>query len=154
MKKNIEILGRKVSVMAILIALLVISTASAAVYQHYATMMGNVAINSPVHIIVDGETIPLGGTHTFDTEIVTCPCTISKSFQFNNTYGSSIDVSVLWILYETGADFPLDANETYWIYDNETLSVPNGLSDFKASLDVPPYMFGDHKFRVDVNPVY
>ena len=155
MKKNIEFMGRKISVVAIMIALLLISTASAAVYQHYATMMGDVAINSPVSIIVDEVPIPLGETYTLTIDDMMSPCTISKSFYFNNSYGSSIDVSLLWILYEADADFPLNASETYWVYDTEIVPVDTGISElYTVSLDVPAYMMGDHVFRIDVNPVY
>ena len=156
MKKNVEIMGRKVSVMAIVIALLVISTASAATYRHYATMQGDVAINSPVHIIIGGHTIPLGGTYDLTIEGVMSPCTISETFQFNNSYGSPIDVSILWILYEDRIGvLPLNASTSYWIYGNETLSVPTGISTFNnASLDVPAYMIGPHIFSIAVNPVY
>ena len=154
MKKKIEIFGKKVPLIAILVVALIISTASAAVYQHYATMMGDVRIDSPVHVDINGETIPLGGTYELIIDDVMAPCTISETFQFNNSYGSSIDVSVLWILYEKGASTPLDTSGTYWVYDTETLSVPVGITSFEASLDVPAYMIGDHVFRIDVNPVY
>ena len=155
MKKKIEIMGRKVSVMAIVVALLLISTASAAVIQHYAVMEGNVMINSPVHIIIDDEEIPLGGTYNLVIEDVEPPCTISETFYFNSTYGSDIDVSVLWILYETNAPTPLDASASYWVYDNEIVTVSPGMSEaYTVSLDIPSYMNGGHTFRIDVNPVY
>lgn len=154
MKKEIKILNIKVPVVAILITLMVIGTASAAVYQHYATLQGNVTINSPISVTVDGHEIPLGGTHTLVIEDIKPPCTISETFYFNNTYGSELDVSILWILYEYGAPEPLDASTSYWVYDNEIVTVPDGTSSFEASLDVPVYMMGDHVFRIDVNPVY
>lgn len=154
MKKNIEFMGRKISVMAIMVVLLVFSTASAAVYQHYATLQGDVKINAPISISVDGEVIELGRTHTLLIDEMTSPCTIGKTFQFNNSYGSEIDVSVLWILYEADAPQPLDASTSYWVYDNETVTVPVGTSSFTANLDVPAYMIGNHIFRIDVNPVY
>ena len=155
MKKKIEIFGKKVPFIAILVVALIISTASAAVYQHYATMMGDVAINSPVHVIIDGNPIPLGGTYELTIEDIMSPCTISETFQFNNTYGSPIEVSVLWILYEKDAPFPLNASTSYWVYDTEIVTVYTGISaDYTVSLDVPAYMMGDHTFRIDVNPVY
>ena len=155
MKKKIEIFGKKVPFIAILVVALIISTASAAVYQHYATMMGDVAINSPVHVIIDGNPIPLGGTYELTIEDIMSPCTISETFQFNNTYGSPIEVSVLWILYEKDAPFPLNASTSYWVYDTETVMVSTGISaDYTVNLDVPAYMMGDHTFRIDVNPVY
>ena len=155
MKKKIEIFGKKVPFIAILVVALIISTASAAVYQHYATMMGDVAINSPVHVIIDGNPIPLGGTYELTIEDIMSPCTISETFQFNNTYGSPIEVSVLWILYEKDAPFPLNASTSYWVYDTEIVTVSPGISaPYTVNLDVPVYMMGDHVFRIDVNPVY
>ena len=155
MKKKIEIFGKKVPLIAILVVALIISTASAAVYQHYATMMGDVAINSPVHIIVDGEVIPLGGTYELTIDDIMPLCTISETFYFNNTYGSPIDVSVLWILYEKNAPLPLNASTSYWVYDTEIVTVSTGISaPYTVSLYVPAYMMGDHTFRIDVNPVY
>ena len=153
MKKNIEIMGRKVSVMAIVVALLLITTASAATYRHYATLEGDVSINSPIHIIVDEEEIPLGGTYTFTIEDTFPRSTIGKTFQFNNSYGSEIDVSIFWILYEPDK-LPLNASTSYWVYDNETVTVPVGISSFTAELYVPAYMMGEHVFQIDVNPVY
>lgn len=154
MKKELTIFKRKISLMAIVVVLLVVGTASAAVYSHYATMMGNVAIDSPISITVDGHEIEIGETHTLFIEDITSPCTISKTFEFNNTYDTALAVSVLWILHDKDAPLPLDSSTSYWVYDTETVSVPVGTSSFTASLDVPSYMIGDHTFRIDVNPVY
>lgn len=154
MKKELIIFKRKIPLILILMTLLVVGTASAAVYSHYATMMGNVSIESPISIIVDDQAIEIGETHTLIIENIISPCTISKDFDFNNTYGSPLEVSVLWILHDKDAPLPLDASTSYWVYDSETVLVPIGTSTFTASLDVPSYMIGDHTFRIDVNPVY
>ena len=153
MKKNIEIMGRKVSVVAFVVALLLISTASAAMYQHYATMQGNVLINSPITVTVDGHLIPLGGNYNYTIESMTSPCTINEILELNNSYGLALEVDLLWVLYESDAPLPLNANTSYWIWDNVTYSVPNGVSTYTVSLDVPAYMMGDHTFAIAVNPV-
>ena len=155
MKKNIEIMGRKVSVMAIVVALLLISTASAALIQHYALMEGDVTINSPITVSVDGTVINLGEPHILDTEIATDGCTISETLEFNNTYGSPVEVSLFWILYEAGETYPdLNTSTSYWIYNTTTLSIPTDGLTREVSLDIPSYMTGNHKFRIEVNPVF
>ena len=153
MKKNITFLGKKVPITVILIAFLVISTASAAVYEHYATMEGDVMILSPITVSIDGNEIPLGGNYPFVIEDVMSPCTISETLDFNNTYGESLDVEIIWVLYETNAPIPLDASTSYWIWDNVTHPVPNGISDYTTSLEVPAYMIGGYTFSIAVNPV-
>jgi len=153
MNKQIELFGRKIPVIAIVIAVLVIGTASATVYQHYATVEGNVMILSPITVTVDGHLIPLGGNHNYTIESMTSPCTIIETLTFNNSYGSALDVELLWVLYESEAPLPLDANTSYWIWDNETYSVPNGISNHDVSLTVPAYMMGSHIFAIAVNPV-
>ena len=154
--KEITIFKRKVPFITILIALLVIGTASAALIQHYALMEGDVTINSPITVSVDGTVVDLGEPHTLDAEIVTTPDTISETLEFNNTHGSPVDVSLFWILYESGETYPdLNAETSYWIYDNvETYPVEVGISTYEVILEIPSYMIGNHKFRIEVNPVF
>ena len=154
MKKNITFLGKKVPVIAIVIAFLVIGTASAAVYEHYATMEGEVTILSPIAVTIDGVSIDLGEDYTFFIENMTSPCTISKSIKLNNSHELPLKVELLWVLYESGVEFPLDANTSYWIWDNITIElVPGIITHHTVSLDVPVYMIGDHTFAIAVNPV-
>ena len=152
--KTINIFGKNMPIVAILMALLVIGTASAAVFTHYATLEGKVAIESPITVIIDGFEIPLGATYPLTIDNMTSPCIISETMILNNSHGSALDVSFLWILYEDGAPMPLNPDTSYWIFDNETVSVPVGESNFTADLEVPAYMLGDHIFLIEVNPVY
>ena len=154
--KEITILNRKVPFIAIIIAFLVIGTASAAVIQHYAVMEGDVTINSPITVSIDGTPVILGEAHTLVIDDISIPPTISETLEFNNTHGSPVDVSLFWILYEADAPYPdMDADTSYWIYDNvETHPVRVGISTYEVSLDIPSYMIGNHKFRIEVNPVF
>ena len=155
MKKNIEIMGRKVSVMAVVVALLLISTASAALIQHYALMEGDVTINSPITVSINGTQVDLGEPHTLDTVIATGGCTISETLQFNNIHGSPVEVSLFWILYEAGETYPdLNTSTSYWIYNTTTLLIPTDGLIKEVSLDIPSYMAGEHKFRIEVVPVF
>lgn len=154
MKSKIEIFGRKVSIATILIVILVIGTASAAVFEHYAKMEGNLSIGSPISVSIDGTEIGLGDTYTLTVDDMTSPCIISETFDISNIHGEPLDVNILWILYETGAEPPLNADETYWIYDNETVSIPSGGMPFTAELSVPAYMIGDYTFSIEINPVF
>ena len=152
MKKNIEFMGRKISVMAIVVALLLISTASAAVYQHYATMQGNVTIESPITVTVNNTEIPLGENYNYTIGSMSSPCTISETLYFNNTHGSALNVSLLWMLYEDNNSDPFNASTSYWIWDNETYLVDMGETSHPMSLDVPVYMMGEYIFSIEVNP--
>ena len=154
--KEITIFKRKVPFITILIALLVIGTASAAVIQHYAVMEGDVTINSPITVSVDGTVINLGEPHTLVIDAISTPCTIREILEFNNTHGSPVDVSLFWILYESGEIYPdLDASTSHWVYDNvQTYSVQEGISTYEVILEIPSYMIGNHKFRIEVNPVF
>ena len=155
MKKNIEIMGRKIPFITILISLLVIGTASAALIQHYAVMEGDVTINSPITVSVNGTPVNLGEPHTLDTVIATDGCTISETLEFNNTYGSPVEVSLFWILYEAGETYPdLNTSTSYWIYNTTTLLIPTDGLIKEVSLDIPSYMAGEHKFRIEVVPVF
>ena len=152
MKRNIEFMGRKISVMAIVVALLVISTASATVYTHYATTQGSVTIESPITVTVNGAEILLGHNHNYTFESMSSPCTISETLYFNNTHGSALNVSLLWMLYEDNNPDPFNASTSYWIWDNETYLVPMGKTSHPVSLDVPAYMMDEYIFSIEVNP--
>ena len=67
MKNKIEIFGKKVPVIAILIALLVIGTASAAVFSNYATLKGTATVTNNISASLgDGTPINLGGEGVVD----------------------------------------------------------------------------------------
>ena len=50
MKKKLNILGRKVPVLAVMMVILVIGTASAALITNYATLSGDVTVTNPVSV--------------------------------------------------------------------------------------------------------
>lgn len=152
MKRNIEIFGKKVPLIAILITLLVIGTASAKMYEHYATAEGRVMIESPITVTIDGTMIDIGENHEYPMGNMLSPGTINETLYFNNTYGSPIDVEIIWILYETGKS-DLNASTSYWIWDNATVQIPEEQSSYEVNLTVPVYMMGDHTFAIAVNPV-
>ena len=153
--KEITIFKRKVPFITILIALLVIGTASAALIQHYALMEGDVTINSPITVSVNGTQVDLGEPHTLVIDAMSTPCTISETLEFNNIHGSPVEVSLFWILYEAGETYPdLNTSTSYWIYNTTTLSIPTDGLTREVSLDIPSYMVGNHKFRIEVNPVF
>ena len=73
MKKKINILGRKVPVLAVIMVLLVIGTASAALIDHYATLSGDVTVAETISVTGNGDPIPNGeiGSITFTDEMAT-----------------------------------------------------------------------------------
>ena len=153
MKKNIKLLGKKIPITVVLIAFLLISTASAAVYTHYATMEGKVTIEAPITVSIDGTEVALGVPHEYDIENMISPCTIAKIITFNNSYSSDIDVELVWVLYEDNNNDQFNPSTSYWIWNEKTHTVPMGLSSHPVSLDVPIYMAGEYIFAIAVNPV-
>ena len=135
MKKKYEIFGRKVSVLAIVMAILIIGTASAAIISNYATLTGTVTVTDEIYIhnhaglipfgtsvtLVDGDILEIGIAETFtihndDTTIVTLQLNgIIEPVETDgpNTYGLSITYS--------GTDVTTDATTGI-----TTVEVPGG----------------------------
>lgn len=68
--KQINIFGRKVSVVAVLIVALLVGTASAAVFMNYATLSGDVTVTSPIVVSDSGGPMNIGdidGVLNFDS---------------------------------------------------------------------------------------
>ena len=101
MKKKIEIFGKKVPIIAILMVVLVIGTASAALFNNYATLIGTEEVKPQVYVTdSDGTQIDPeeGGTLNFSS-----PAT----FTINNTGNSNVTVRLNHTLNatnETGAN--------------------------------------------------
>ena len=65
--KKIEIFGKKVPIFAILIALLVIGTASAAIFSNYATLTDTIEVSNGISVTdSDGETFEANGEGVLD----------------------------------------------------------------------------------------
>ena len=61
MNKKLNILGRKVSVLAVMMALLVIGTASAALIVNYATLSGTFEVTNPITVTGSDFEAGIGG---------------------------------------------------------------------------------------------
>ena len=104
MKKKIEIFGKKVPIIAILMVVLVIGTASAALFNNYATLIGTEEVKPQVYVTdSDGTQIDPeeGGTLNFSS-----PAT----FTINNTGNSIVTVRLNDTLNATD-EFGTDVNE-------------------------------------------
>lgn len=64
MKKKFNIFGRKVPVLAVVMAVLIIGTASAALIANYATLSGTFEVGETIVVTSDGDTILNGETGT------------------------------------------------------------------------------------------
>ena len=87
MKKKLNILGRKVPILAVMMALLVIGTASAALISNYATLTGDVTVTNPISVAGDGDSAMLDMTDD------------AAGFTITNTGTPDIDVEVVTTLY-------------------------------------------------------
>ena len=81
MKKKLNILGRKVPILAVMMALLVIGTASAALIVNYATLTGTFGVTNPITVNGDNFVTGIGGG--------------AGVFTIANTDTDAVDVDVL-----------------------------------------------------------
>lgn len=90
MKKKIDILGRKIPVLAVMMVLLVIGTASAALIVNYAVLTGTVEVTNPIGVVGDGVDDPAMLDMTDDGV---------AAFTVTNTGTTDISVNVVTTLY-------------------------------------------------------
>lgn len=149
--KTINIFGKNMPIIAILMALLVIGTASAAVFYNYATLEGEVEITSPLKVttLVGSEMVDVDVGATVIVDVITTgyPYDVSASFGFNNSYGSALNVSIYMELN--------DSSDTL-IYNNyiESYPVVPGSSSYTATLDIPDQAIldGTYTYKVIILP--
>lgn len=157
MKKKIEIFGRKVPVIAIMIVLLVIGTASATVFNHYATLTGNVVIDSPITVIDDdGDRIPIGdfGDLTF---------TSSAEFKVENSGNGDVTVYLVTTIKDIIGEEVQESSTTdpvtviYTVtspsgtIENGALTIPGGYtSTVSVEVSSPPNVEGNYQVQVEI----
>ena len=101
--RKVNILGRKVSVLAILMAVLVIGTASAAIFMNYATLTGQVTVSNDISVTdYEGNPIIIGGDGDLNFN---SPAT----FTINNVGTEPVIVDLLTTLYlDTNTEDEID----------------------------------------------
>ena len=141
MKKTFEIFGKKVPLIAILIALLVIGTASAAVFVNYATLSGTHEIPGTSITVYDSNSNPIDPDDLGDLNFSS-----SASFSINNSDGSALIVYLETNLTaEDTEGNPVDTEGiTVECIGTDVLFVNDSVSGNDASYTVlVPAMFGD-----------
>ena len=161
MKKKIEILGRKVPILAVMMAILIIGTASAAVFLNYATLSGNATVGSSVSVFDSGD-IDVTGTITgvldFNSPATftikntgDVPVTVELAGTIDAVEPSPVDTEGLSITY-AGVDVTTDGDITTVIVPTGTVADP-GISTITVTLEaVPNIQPGTYTVTVTVNP--
>lgn len=126
MKKKLNILGRKIPVLAVMMAILIIGTASAALIVNYAVLTGEVTVTNPVTITDGANTaVASGGTGvlTFVED--------EAGFTIDNG-GDPANVNLVTTLYlglPTAENMPDDESESnYIVADTEGITITYTLS--------------------------
>lgn len=148
MKRHFELFGKKVPVIALVITLLVIGTASAAVFQHYATLSGTHEIPGTSITVYDsnGDFVDLDkiGVLNFNT---------ATNFTINN---SAVDPVTVYL--KTGI---VTKNTTGAVVDNEGITFNctganvtyegcSSIGNCSFEVDVPGANGGEGESTVDV----
>ena len=172
MNKKLNIFGRKVPVLAVMMALLVIGTASAAVFLNYATLSGDVEVTTPISVTEAGGESPLAiggsGNLYFDSP--------PASFTINNDGTTSVDVMLVTTLMEvtitgtpeepveTLVEIPTEHLDYFSVVYTETgtatvidddVSVPVPASGLMVDVELvtASNVEGTYRVTVAVNPV-
>ena len=151
--KKIEIFGKKVPLFAILIAVLVIGTASAAIFMNYATLTGEIDVTHSISVSdYDTDPIALGG----DGELIfASPAT----FVVNNNGDEPVIVDLVTTLFldsvevtdETGLAVDYSVINGSDVEEGMVLIPPGGLTinvEFDAVDNAIP---GTYTVQVEVN---
>lgn len=167
MKKKIDILGRKVPILTIMVSLIIISTASAALIVNHATLSGLYEVKQTIYVLGDNEA---NTKITFGVDGV-------GTFIIINT-GDDVEVEMITTLYLDLPDDPteeqmlshkvtdvegitLNINGTDLVYGEESylpttvqivggeLGVTHVMIAFDSVIAVVP---GDYTIQVEVNP--
>lgn len=154
MNKKISILGKKVPILAIFMAVLIIGTASAAIFTHYATLDGNIEVTSPV--FVTGVEIGGSGNLEFGSP---------ASFEISNDGDIPVIVELATTVTYTGiheAEHATDSSGVYVDYDviengdiveqGDVLVPPGGLT-VHVNFDTDEFIYpGTYNVQVEVKP--
>ena len=151
--RTISIFGRKMPILAILMAALIVGTASAAVYSHYATLTGTVNVGSPLIITFNDEDVPTGSIATMNLGQVMYPDSVDAAFQYENVYTDSIYVDIYTILYE--ADGTTEVTRAPDEINVELAQTePDTPVEYFVSIDMPEgwIINGDHILSIQIKP--
>ena len=170
MKKKLNILGRKVPILAVMMALLVIGTASAALILNYATLTGTFTVGETLSVTGNDVAIPNGeaGAITFDVTSGEAIFTIDND-------GADTSVNLVTTLFLDANELPIsDARGITITYGVDTsisqsyeltgtadagilsqdILVDSGLNTVTVDFDQDPALVtGVYTIQVAVNPV-
>ena len=176
--RTINMFGRKMPVLAILMAALIVGTASAAVYSHYATLEGTVEIGSPITvtpcdeggnpILDEGENpiiIGYGDDIYYEliVEDIMAPDTIDIDLIINNAHDDNVTIKIQTTVYDPELGWPSrasgDPNDVFY-WSNGSLVTAIGLDEgegdgetlYTSSTFIPSYVIGTHVVRIEVMP--
>ena len=161
MKKKFDIFGRKVPVLAVMMVILVIGTASAAIFTNYATLSGDVTVDTGIS--VNGIPLDDVGDLVFSDQ--------SASFTINNAGDEAVNIWLVTTIYEVDAygdiiGEPLTITDgfdiVYSIGNGDALINPVSIpadgtttegTDIDVEFSAPSNVVGDYRIIVEVNPV-
>ena len=112
MKKKIDILGRKIPVLAVVMALLIIGTASAALIVNYAVLTGTVEVTNPIGVAGDTDATTLSLSDDG-----------AATFTVTNSDPDAIDVEVVTTLYLNVPDIDPGDMMQYKVTDFEGITM-------------------------------
>jgi len=151
--KKIELFGKKVPIIAIIMAVLVIGTASAALFYNYATLRGDIEVTNAISVSdYDTDPIEIGG----DGELIfSSPAT----FVVNNDGNEPVIVDLVTTLYledvlvtdEEGLTVDYSVLDGTGVEEGLVLVPPGGLTidvEFDAVDNAIP---GTYTVQVEVN---
>ena len=166
MKNKIEIFKRKVPILAVMVILLIIGTASAALIANYATLTGIYEVKQTIFVVGDNE----------ENDLITFGTNGVGTFIIINT-GDDAEVEILTTLYLDLPDpvpedmsphevtdvegITITVNEIDLAYGEESylpvivqvLSGEPGITHVTVTFDsVPAVVPGDYTIQIEVNP--
>ena len=157
MKKKLNILGRKVPVLAVMMALLVIGTASAALIVNYATLSGTYEVGETITVVgnnVSNENEILfngDGKGNFTITNVGSPVNVTVNTTLLLEDVMVIDTEGITVTYNPGVpNIPDDTNGVY-----EDVFVMAFTEDTVVTVTlgtIPGVVAGNYTLEVDVNP--
>ena len=172
MNKKLNIFGRKVPVLAVIMAVLIIGTASAALIVNYATLTGTYTIDETITVAGDGTTADLiditDGTAIFtitnkgDATSVNVDTTlyldVPETMPIDKTMEDYMvtDTTGITITYTPPGTAPDDTSGNY-VLVNVPISVgtpttPVGTPVTVTFVAVPGVVTGDYTIQVEVKP--
>lgn len=169
MKKKLNILGKKVPVLAVMIALMVIGTASAALIVNYATLTGDVTVDQTIFVVGNDQASSPNpnllvftdgvATFTIENEGTTTNVEVNTALYLDPD-GTGTEVSTmvtdttgLTVSYTPGT--PTSPPDAGGVYDSVIVEAPGGVTTtVTVTLGTNPGVeTGVYTVYVDVDPI-